>query len=91
MTTWPAPPELTPEQRRELLEPFGRAWRKVIDAFERKLESMSDEELEQAVEACRAGRWHHDISGDTYAASFEIERQARAMLIRRKALNRKAK
>lgn len=91
MSDWPAPRPLTATERREVLDPFGRAWRKVLDAFERKLEALPDDELEQIVEACQSGRWHHEIGGDTYAASFEVERQARAMLNRRKALTRKAK
>lgn len=84
-STWPAPAPLTPQERQDELAPFGRGWQKLIEAFERKLEMMTDDGLEQLIEACQAGRWHHDLDGSNYAASFEVERQARAMVNRRKA------
>lgn len=88
MSTWPAPRPLTAVEQREALAPFGRGWAKLIEAFRKKLEGMTDDELTQLIEACRNGRWHHHLGGNDYAASFEVERNARAILHSRTKLRK---
>lgn len=83
-TSWPTTP-MTGEERAEMLAPYGRAWRKIVDAFQKKITALDDEELEQLILACTEGRWLHDLSGDSYAAAGEVERQARAEKSRRAA------
>lgn len=69
----------------EVVAPYGAAWGKVIDAFNRKITSLSDEELEELIDATRNGRWEKQLSGNDYACSFEVERIARSERNRRAA------
>lgn len=70
----------TPEQTVQLLAPYGRAWAKVMKAFEQKIETLERAELEELITACHSGRWHNFLLGNNYWASLEVERIARAKL-----------
>ncbi len=69
--------------REERLAPFGRAWAKVREAIEKRVAETSTEELHELREACASGRWLHELKGDDYVISFEVERQTLAELRRR--------
>ena len=60
-----------------MLAPFGRAWEKVMDAYAAKIRGLGDEDLLALAEACRAGRWTHELEGPSYWCSGEVERIAR--------------
>lgn len=64
------------DTREDVLAPYGAAWGKVITAYTRKIETLEDEELEILIDACSHGRWHHEITGNNYYASIEVERIA---------------
>lgn len=78
----------TPERQVELLGPFGRAWQKLSDAYERRIETLSKTELEELILACSEGRFKGHLEGPDYWASTEVERKARAALTRLTAKDR---